>query len=521
MMTMSTPTLPRISDYAAFHARRTPDAEAMSVNGQSYSYADTMLHIDRLARALIAAGVRKGDRVATLQNPHPDYFIAFLASASIGAIWVGLNPKYRGEELRRIVADCEPKILLSRSQIEGRDYSDELQMLRKTCPALEHIVTFSGDPPCAGAQTMERFLAAGESASEQLLMSMREGCGGRDPCLIVYTSGSTGRPKGALLHHEGIVSFSLAQNRLWPVDPLRIVNYFPINHVGCVIDVSVPCLVAGGCIAFMEHFTPLECLELMVRERATIWGSVPSVFQLQLDLPEFAQFDLSALQLILWEGAAMPVHLLQRLLQIGPKLATNYGMTETTSAITALQPTRDLDLLANTVGSAFPGVEIRLVDAAGNDVADETPGEVWAQSRYNLLGYWGATAPDALSADGFFKTGDLAVRRRDGRFRIVGRLKEMFKSGGYNVYPQEIEAVLEAHPAVAMVAVVSAPDPLWQEIGVAFVAATSQVTEADLRSWCQQRLANYKVPKKFVVCAQLPLLPIGKIDRVALKRSVS
>lgn len=514
------PLLPRISDYAGWMALHRPDDEAMVLDDRRWSYAELAHAVDELARALIVAGVAKGDRVATLQTPHPDYLVSFLASASIGAIWVGLNPRYQFEELAYVVADAAPKVLLARTCIGGRDYRDMLTDLRACSPTLDKVVTFADEPPVADFACWEAFIAAGERCADADLTAARAGCGGFDPCLIGYTSGSTGRPKGAVLHHHGLAAFSLAQNRLWPVTPLRVVNYFPVNHVGCVVDVSLPTLLAGGTILFLEQFDPRASLALMATEGATLWGSVPTCFQMQLDVPDFETFDLSAVQLILWEGAAMPVDLLRRLHAIHPRLATNYGMTETTSGITAIEPTDDLEVLANSVGPAFPGVEIRLVDAGGNDVATGKSGEIWARSPYNLLRYWNRAreTAEALTSDGWFKTGDLAVRRPDGRYRIVGRLKEMFKSGGYNVYPREVETAIEAHPDVEQVAVVSSEDPTWQEIGVAFVVAREPLSIAEVEAWCRERLANYKIPKRFVFVTALPLLPIGKVDKPALRQ---
>jgi len=194
-------------------------------------------------------------------------------------------------------------------------------------------------------------------------------------------------------------------------------------------------------------------------------------------------------------------------------------MTETTSAITVTEPTDDLDVLANSVGYPLKGVEIRLVDVVGQPVGVGVPGEIQTRSRFNFLGYWGRpeATTQALTRDSFFKTGDLGEWRADGRVRIVGRIKEMYKSGGYNVYPREVELALEAHPAVAVAAVVAIPDPLWQEVGVAFVAPRAPVTPAELEAYCRQRLANYKVPKRIVIETDLPLLPIGKVDKRALK----
>lgn len=514
------PSLPRISDYVAYYADVSPAAEAAVLGEIRTSYAELSSQVDAVARALLAAGVVKGDRVATLAPPSPDFLVSFLATASVGAIWVGLNPRYQLGELIHVTHDSEPKLLLARSQIGTRNYAEEIAAILAATPSLKTVATFNGEPPVSGATAWADFLAAGNSLAEDELQKARQSCGGRDPCMIVYTSGSTGRPKGALLHHQGIVEFSLAQNRCWPVSTNRCLNYFPINHVGCVVDVSTPALVASGCLIFMEQFDPEQALAAMEREHVTIWASVPSAFTMQLALPNLDDFNLSAVELIVWEGAAMPAETINRLLGFGKPLATNYGMTETTSGITILEPTRGAELLTSSVGSAFPGVEIRLMGNDGYPVAPGEAGEVQARSIYNMLGYWRRpeATDETLPSDGWLRTGDLAVQRPDGRYRIVGRLKEMFKSGGYNVYPREIEQAIEAHPLVDAAAVVSIDDALWQEVGVAFVLPSGAVTRSDLERHCREHLANYKVPKHFVLVEELPLLPIGKVDKKALQQ---
>jgi acyl-CoA synthetase (AMP-forming)/AMP-acid ligase II len=281
-------------------------------------------------------------------------------------------------------------------------------------------------------------------------------------------------------------------------------------------------VLAGGAMIFMEHFDARSSLDLIEQECVTFLASVPSVFALQIADPSFLKRDFSAVQLIVWEGAAVSSEVLDRLAAICPRLATNYGMTETTSAMTVEPPSDDRDVLLSSVGSVFPGVELRLVAPDGSEVTEGEVGEVQARSKYNFLGYWGRpdATREAFTEDGYFRTGDLAVQRADGRYRIVGRLKEMYKSGGYNVYPREIETVLEAHPDVAISAVVPVADPLWQEVGVAFVIPKPghRVESDTLISWCRDRLANYKVPKRCEVASELPLLPIGKIDKVALRK---
>jgi acyl-CoA synthetase (AMP-forming)/AMP-acid ligase II/Na+/melibiose symporter-like transporter len=506
----------RIDEFISYYAHTSPDIAACVLDQQRISYRALQQKVDRLARALLAHGIKRGDRVATLTPPNPDYLISFLATTSIGAIWVGLNPRYRIDELKYVLNDSEPRILLTRTRVEGRAYDDEIRALTAGAPSLEWVV--APDSAVSGATELDVFLGAGERISAAQLSAAREAVGGRDPCLLIYTSGSTGRPKGALLHHHGIARFSVRQNEIWPIHPLNTLNYFPVNHAGCITDITVPTLAAGGTIVFMEQFDPARSMELMERERVSLWGSVPSVFQMQLALPDFERYDLSAVQLIAWSGAAAPEPLIKQLRKLNSRLATNYGMSETMVS-TALRPTNDLDALANSVGRAFPGVEIRLVLADGGDAPEGEPGEIWVRSEYNLACYW--RNPEATAAsiteDGFFKTGDLAIKRPDGKYKIVGRIKEMYKSGGYNVYPREVEAVIEDHSNVSAAAVVAAPDPVWQEVGVAYVTPSGELDLADLERHCRERLANYKIPKRFVVEANMPLLPIGKIDKISLK----
>ncbi|MFW2852656.1 class I adenylate-forming enzyme family protein [Sphingomonas sp. TX0543] len=513
------PALPRISDYAALHAKERPQETALVSGDRRISFEELHDAVESLAKALIAAGVQTGDRVATLQAPRPDYFIAFLATVSVGAIWVGLNPKYRLQELLHVVTDSEPCIMLTRTEIEGRSFAAEIDELRKSCPAIRHVVAFAGEPPVDGIEPMAAFLEKGAAVSQEARIAARDSAKDRDPCLIVYTSGSTGAPKGALLHHHGLVRAAVVHNQVWPVTPHNSLNFFPINHVGCVVDVSIPVFASGGKLVFLEHFDPATALELIERENITVWGSVPSTFHLQLALPDFARFDLSGVQMIAWGGAAMPREAIERLRTIQPNMSTNYGLTESTTVITYVSPTDDVEILSDSVGLPLPGVEVRLVDPDGAIVPQGEPGEVQTRSSHTFLGYWrrpDATA-DAFTADGWFRTGDQALQRPDGRYRIVGRLKEMYKSGGYNVYPREIEVALEAHPAVAAAAVVSIPDPLWQEVGVAYILPQAEVSPEELIAFCRERLANYKVPKRIVLRPDMPLLPIGKIDKNTLK----
>ena len=519
------PLLTLISDYAAWYADKTPDAPAATQDGRVLTWAELARDVDALARAMIEAGISKGDRVAMLAPPSPDFLTVFLATAAIGAIWVGLNPRYRHEELAYVVQDCAPSLIIGRRRVAGRDYVKDLEALAAECTA--DLVLIGEDELDARAHLpLAAYVAQGETISEQALAERKASVTTRDPCLIVYTSGSTGKPKGAVLHHEGLILPALEQGETMRGEPLCMLNYLPINHIGCVGDITALVLANGGKLAFLEQFDVETGLNIMAAEGVTLWGTVPSVFEMTVAHPAFAQADLSSVRRVFWGGAAMPASTIKALMPVAACMGTNYGLTESCGPITAtgdmtVQSEKDIAFATASVGRPTRHYEVRL--RAENGALVQNPGvdgEIEARGAPLFLGYWNrpdATA-EAFTKDGWFRTGDVGAWLDDGRLRITGRLKEMYKSGGYNVYPREIEIALETHPAITEAAVVGITDPVWGEVGVAFVIARGAVDEAELQAHCRHRLANYKIPKRFVIAPDLPRLPVGKVDKMALRR---
>lgn len=516
------PRFERISDYVTHWAAEIPDAPAFRFGSETQSYAELSASVDRWACAMLASGIAPGDRVAMLSTPRPEYFISFLAAASIGAVWLGLNPKYTETEIARTLSDATPTLVIALHSFEGVDLTETLVKAMHVAKVSPELTVFGGE--ASGFADLNIFLSVGESVAPEKLQQTRDAVGRDDAALIVYTSGSTGAPKGAMLAHRGLCHGYPVQSTHFGLFGASILCNLPINHIGCVGDLSCGPLVAGGTLVFMERFDPQAILDAIATRRIDCLLGVPTILQIISELPGFDKTDFSHMQLVCWGGAAIPANVLARYRAKGCPLGLTYGMSELPGSITMSAPGADDRELTQTVGRPVDPLDIRLVGDDGNLCAVGEEGEVRLRHESVLLGYFNRedATREAFDAEGYFRTGDVGVMDPEGTIRLVGRKKEMFKSGGYNVYPREIEMVLESHPAIATAAVVAVPDVTWQEIGWAFVLAPGctdpTALQRELTELCREQLANYKRPKRILVRAELPMLPIGKVDKVRLKR---
>lgn len=518
--TQPDPVYDCIGEYVDFYAQSRPESTAIVFGNSRVSYKQLKHDVDACANSLLALGVQKGDRVCVLCTPRTEYWVLFLATTRIGAIWVGLNPKYKLDEMRYIVSDCEPKLLFALSAFDGREYADDVAALCQDVSSIKNVIAIDNElsdamlfgdlPRLATSVPAESYTAS--------VNSVKPG----DPALIVYTSGTTGNPKGAMLSHYGLTRGATMQTGHIDIDRPALVVNFPINHVACVADTCATTLVKGGKIVFQERFDVAASLQAIESERCTMLGGVPTMLQMQLEHPLFEDIDLSSIQLVAWGGAAMPRDCVKRLRKLAPRLMQLYGMTETSANIVFGDDSATVDQLSESIGKPDSAVECRIVDDTGSSCAVGQSGELQFRADFFFLGYW--NLPDktreAWTDDGWLKTGDIGSWRDDGNIEFVGRTSEMFKSGGDNVYPREVETVLESIPEVAMAAVISVPDDLYQEVGHAFIllAPGQTISDDELRVVCEHKLANYKIPKRFKTGESLPMLPVGKIDKQALKR---
>ncbi|PRZ42522.1 long-chain acyl-CoA synthetase [Antricoccus suffuscus] len=512
---MATPRFDKISDYLRYWASKAPGRTAYRHGEDVATYSRLNAEVDRFARALLAAGVGAGDRVAVRSTPRPEFWISFLATTSIGAVWLGINPRYKERELDHVISDSKPRIVFAQVSADDRTADDELTRVLVDGGA-PPPVTF-GDEPTELAE----FLAAGGEVSSVELKRAQNAVEPDRAALIVYTSGSTGVPKGAMLSNVGLCRSFEIQARHHGDDVMAVIANLPINHIGGVGDLCCTPFINGGSIVFQETFDPAAILRAVERDGVTTLMQVPTMLKMIAEHPAFDATDLTTLKSVHWGGGPLPLSIIEAYRSRGLRVGTTYGLTEITGSVTYSKESASSIQLSESVGHPVDEVDLRLEAEDGSAATTGKEGEILVRHPGQFIGYF--NRPDATSAamsdDGYLRTGDVGVLEPDGSLRLVGRMHEMYKSGGYNVYPREVELVLESHPEVRLSAVVARPDPVYDEVGVAFVeiGQFDEEPEIELRRWCRARLANFKIPKEFRIVEALPLLPIGKVDKVALR----
>jgi acyl-CoA synthetase (AMP-forming)/AMP-acid ligase II len=512
--------------YLKKHASEVPDKPFMVSEKAKISYAEALEKTRALAKGFLEAGVRHGDRIAMLTPAREEFMYAYMAAGMVGAMWLGVSTRYMPDEIRYVVSDSRPSVLITVDTHLGRDYRPVFQELLHEYDFIKKCLVI-GESTYAGMENFESFLSKSRPNLDAALNQRQAQVEEDDGALIVYTSGTTGQPKGAVLTHKNIIRNIIVQDERFLIEKDdKWLLHFPVNHVAGATEVAIGGLIPGITLVLMDHFDPRDVLETIVREKVTVVHQIPTMYILQMNVPNFSDYDLSCVRKFLWAGSTAPREMVLKLREIpGATLITGYGLTEVVGFVTYTKPEDDIETLITTVGAIDPEFELKLFDKQRNGVPLGEVGEVAIRGDTVMKGYW--EKPEAtretINEEGWFFTGDLARMDERGYITLVGRAKEMYISGGFNVYPREIEDVIEKHPAVMLVCVLAKKDPVFQEVGraVVVVKGGSSLTEQELRDYCKERLANYKVPKEVIFRPQLPMLGVGKIDKQALKRELS
>ena len=503
-------------------ARIKPQAEAIVFEDQRLTWADLSDRVNRTAKALLELGVKRGHRVALVSMARPEFLITFLAANKIGAMWLGLSPKLTQNELQYIIEDCLPTILIVLKEYQGVDLETVCLPIFGEVTAIEHLLVINGRDENA----FDRVISPLRSEQAETLAHRQSILEPTDDALLMYTSGSTGKPKGVVHTHESILANVAVQTARCDFNETsRTLLHFPINHVAADVEIGFASVYVGACVVMMDRFDPTATLQMVEQESVTELGQIPAMFLMEFATPAFKETSFGTVRKFLWAGAGAPEVMLSVLSGIatrtGARLCTGYGSTEVCGFVTYSEPEDDLETLQRTAGKVAEPFELRIVDEERNVVSAGEIGEIAVRGALLMDRYWNQTEATAQVIDnaGWYYTGDLAHQDTRGYIYIVGRKSEMFKSGGENIYPREIEDVLEQHPAVLLAAVIGVSHPVYQETGHAFVmpAPGTSVTADELLTHCRKQLASFKIPKCFELRATLPMLPTGKVDKQALR----
>jgi fatty-acyl-CoA synthase len=493
--------------------------EALVVRSQDYraTYDQLWDEVTRAALGLLALGVAKGDRVGIWAPNRYEWVILQYATARVGAILVNINPAYKAAELEYVLNQASIRVLFLARGFRQTAYMPLLEQVRGRCPQLERALVLEDE--------WASFNRTGSAASEGALVQREASLQFDDPINIQYTSGTTGFPKGATLSHHNILNNAYFVGLgLRYSERDRVCIPVPFYHCFGMVLGNLACTSHGACMVVpAEAYDPLLVLETVQAERCTSLYGVPTMFIAELDQPRFGEFELTSLRTGIMAGAPCPIELMHNVVtrMHMREIAIGYGMTETSPISTQSAVDDPLARRVSTVGRVLPHLEIKIVDAAGAVVPHGTAGELCTRGYSVMIGYWNNEAATRAAIDpaGWMHSGDLAVMDEEGYVNIVGRIKDMIIRGGENVYPREIEEFLHTHPAVSEVQIIGVPSAKYGEEVMAWVKPRSSaaVTEGDLRAFCKDRIATYKVPRYWKFVSAFPMTVTGKVQKFRMR----
>jgi fatty-acyl-CoA synthase len=501
-----------IGDYLARRELYSPDKPAFIDAGKSpewrLTYRHANLRANKLANWLRSQGIGKGDRVAILARDGYEHLDLFFACSKIGAIHTALNWRSHWRELLEIFHYTTPKVL-----VYSDDFKENVAQLTASYPLITVHLEGNG---IEGSLPFEPTLQSG--AENPVTCDDLEA---EDIAALIFTGGTTGLPKAAQVSHR-MITWNTLNTVIHDVTHNDVyLNVFPMFHTGGLFVYTLPQVIFGGTTIFIRQFDPAQVLTLLEQEHVTIFGAVPTMYQMLTTAPNWETADLSSLRFCTSGGAPLPVPLVEKYTrEKNIRFKQGFGMTEFGPGIFALAP-EDAIRKAGSIGRPNFYVDAQIVDGGNRFLGPNEPGELVLKGPSYCSGYFNnpQATKEAVDERGFFHTGDLAYFDEQGYFYIVDRKKDMFISGGENVYPAEIEKVLYQHPAVHMCAVIGLPDARWGEVGKACVVlkANQTITEAELLKFMTDRLAKYKVPKSVSLMQALPISAAGKILKRELR----
>lgn len=516
-----------------------PDKEAIVYKERNLRYSFREFHqlCNDVAKGFMSLGIQAGENMAIWATNVPEWVTTQFASAKMGGVLVTVNTSYRTHELEYLLRQSESTTLLIIESYRGASY---IEMIQEICPELlecepgqlqsarlPHLrnVIFIGDERQPGMFLWSDLVELGKKVTDEELAKRQQSLQPDDVINMQYTSGTTGFPKGVMLSHNNIVNNAIqvaSCMNLGPEDRLCIpVPFF--HCFGCVMS-TLACVATGATMVPLITFEPGLALSIMAEERCTAVQGVPTMFIAELNHPDFESFDLSSLRTGIMAGSPCPIEVMKKVVnQMGVREITiAYGQTESSPVITQTRGEDSIERRVSTVGRALGPVEVKIVDPiSGETLPPKEQGELCTRGYHVMKGYYNMPEQTfkAIDHEGWLHTGDLATVDEEGYYRITGRLKDMIIRGGENIYPREIEEFLYSHPKVLDVQVVGLPDEKYGEQVLACVKVKEgeSLTEAEVKQYCEGKIARYKIPHYVQVVREYPMTASGKIQKYKLR----
>ena len=529
-----------IGDMLDKTAKRFPNNDALVVRHQSvrFTYKAFKAVVDTCAKALIAIGVQKGDRVGVWSPNRYEWTVAQFATAKIGAILVNINPSYRLHELAYALNQSNCSVLMIADQFKTANFTEMVNTLApelayatkgdlqaEQLPHLRTVIRMADDEK-VGMWTWQDFMNQAKMVSNNALAERQNSLSFDEPINIQYTSGTTGFPKGATLSHHNILNNGYFVAELMHFTSKdRLVIPVPLYHCFGMVMGNLACVTHGATMIYpSEGFDPALTLQAVVAEKATGIFGVPTMFIAELDLPDFDTYDLTSLRTGIMAGSPCPIEVMKKVQSIMhvPEMEIAYGMTETSPVSTQTRIGAPLEKQVSTVGQVHPHIEVKIIDPeTGKTVFIGETGELCTRGYSVMLGYWDndKATEQAIDKARWMHTGDLATMDAQGYVKIVGRIKDMIIRGGENIYPREIEEFLYTHPHISDVQVIGVPDAKYGEAVMAWIRLREgeTLTLDAIKAYCQGKIAHFKVPQYIRLTDSFPMTVTGKIRKVEMR----
>lgn len=510
-----------IGENLAATVARYPDGEALVVPYQDVrlTYRKFAAEVDRVAKGLLALGLVPGDRIGIWSPNNAEWVLIQYATARMGAILVNINPAYRTSELEYALNQSGCRFLISAPEFLSSNYREMIAEVSPEVPSLERTLFLE-------SADWDELLAGADTVTHDQLEAVAAGLKPNDPINIQYTSGTTGFPKGATLSHVNILNNGFFVGELCHYSAEdRVCVPVPFYHCFGMVLGNLACTTHGATIVVPgARFLPDAVLQTVSDERCTSLYGVPTMFIAALEHPDVDKHDLTSLRTGIMAGSPCPVEVMKRVISDFnmTEVTIAYGMTETSPVSTQTAADDDIERRVSTVGRIHPHVEVKIVDPeTGRTLERGESGELCTSGYSVMLGYWNdpERTADAIDADGWMHTGDLATMDADGYVNIVGRIKDMIIRGGENVYPREIEEFLYTHPDVVDAQVIGVPDVKFGEEIMAWVVLRegSQLTAEELTDYCKGKIAHFKVPRYIRFVGEFPMTVTGKVQKFRMR----